>query len=94
MFYFWVWIWVLILIFFLVFLIYTQIHTQKLTIYFLYFKLFNSKFSRDSQNTQTKTQNPNTQKIENANQDFNLWDLNQKRFEPDKCSQKRLHLSG
>ncbi len=33
---FWVWIWVSILIFFLVFLIYTQIHTQKLKISFSY----------------------------------------------------------
>jgi hypothetical protein len=39
-------------------------------IYFSYFKLSNSKFARDLQNTQT--QNPNTQKIENPNSDLNL----------------------
>ena len=33
--------------------------------FFFYFKLSNSKFARDLQNTQT--QNPNTQKIENPN---------------------------
>jgi hypothetical protein len=37
----------------------------------LYFKLSNSKFAKDLQNTQT--QNPNTQKIENPNPDLNLW---------------------
>ena len=32
----------------------TQIHTQKLKICFLYFKLSYSQFSRDLQNTQTQ----------------------------------------
>ena len=31
----------------------------------LYFKLSNSKFVKDLQNTQTQTQNPNTQKLKN-----------------------------
>jgi len=44
----------------------TQIHTQKFQ--FFYFKLSNSKFARDLQNTQTQT--PNTQKIEKPNPDF------------------------
>ena len=48
----------------------TQIHTQKLK-FFFEFKLSNSKFAKDLQNTQT--QNPNTQKIENPNPDLNLW---------------------
>ena len=39
---------------------------------FLYFKLTNSKFARDLQNTQSKTQNPNTQKIENTHPKLNL----------------------
>ena len=38
----------------------TQIDTQKIKKFF-YFKLYFSKFARDSQNTQT--QNSNTQKI-------------------------------
>jgi hypothetical protein len=38
----------------------------------LYFKLPNSKFARDLQNTQSKTINPNTQKIENTNPKLNL----------------------
>jgi hypothetical protein len=45
--------------FFLIFKIDTQIHSQK--IIFFYFKLFYSKFARDSQSTQT--QNSNTQKF-------------------------------
>ncbi len=45
-----------------------KIDTQ---IFFLYFKLSNSKFARDLQNT--STQNPDTQKIENPNPDLNLW---------------------
>jgi hypothetical protein len=40
--------------------------------FFFYFKLSNSKFARDLQNTQTKTQNPNTQIIENSNLNLNL----------------------
>jgi hypothetical protein len=36
----------------------------------LYLKLSNSKFAKDLQNTQTQTQNPNTQKIENPNLDL------------------------
>jgi hypothetical protein len=40
---------------------------------FFYFKLSNSKFARDLQNTQTQTQNPNTQKIENLTPNLNLW---------------------
>ena len=35
------------------------------------FKLSNSKFAKDLQNTYT--QNPNTQKIENPNPDLDLW---------------------
>jgi len=38
----------------------TQIHTQKIRIFF-YFKLSFSKFARDSQNTQT--QSSSTQKV-------------------------------
>jgi len=38
---------------------------------FLYFKLSISEFARDLQNT--LTQNPNTQKVENPNQDLKLW---------------------
>jgi len=49
----------------------SQIHTQKF-IFYLYFKLYNSKFARDLQNTQTQTQNPNTQTIENPNPNLNL----------------------
>ena len=36
---------------------------SKNKIIFFYFKLSFSKFARDSQNTQTQTQNSNTQKI-------------------------------
>ncbi len=32
----------------------------------MYFRLSNSKFARDLQNTQTQIKNPNTQKIENS----------------------------
>ena len=42
----------------------------KIKNFFLYFKLSNSKFVRDLQNTQT--QNPNTKKIVNPNPDLNL----------------------
>ena len=56
--------------FFLVFKIDIQIHAQTL-LFFLYFKLYNSKFARDFKNTQSK--NPNTKKTENPNPDQNLW---------------------
>ena len=42
----------------------------KVKIFLLYFKLSNSKFAKDLQNTQT--QNTNTQKIENPNPDLKL----------------------
>ncbi len=35
----------------------TQIHTQKINFFLVYFKLSFSKFARDLQNTQTQTQN-------------------------------------
>ena len=40
------------------------------TNFFFHFVLSNSKFARDLQNTQTQTQNPKTQKIENLNRNF------------------------
>ncbi len=48
--------------FFLIFKIDTQIHTQKIKIFF-YLKLSFSNFARNSQNTYTQAQNSNTQKI-------------------------------
>jgi len=53
--------------FFLIFQIYTQIHTQKLNIFFLKFKLPYSKFAR------SPNPNPYTKKIENPNPNLSLW---------------------
>ena len=47
----------------------------KINNLFLYFKLSNSRFSRNFQNIQTQTQNPNTHKMENANPYLNLFVL-------------------
>jgi len=44
----------------------------KIYFLFLYFKLSNSKLAKDLQNTQTQTQNPNTQKVENPSPHLNL----------------------
>ena len=54
--------------FFLIFQIYTQIHTQKLNIFFLKFKLPYSKLAARSPNP-----NPYTKKIENPNPNLSLW---------------------
>jgi hypothetical protein len=43
-----------------------SVHTQKLN----FFKRFLKKFSKDLENTQSQSQNPNTQKIENPNPDL------------------------
>jgi hypothetical protein len=58
--------------FFLILKIDTQIHTQKLNLFFFILNYLIRNFARDLQNTQTQTQNSITQKIKNPNPNLNL----------------------